>query len=109
MRSRSAFHPPYRMGTALLLRMTRDCAFGPEYARWAGSPPPGWVDAANRVMVASLAFPVELADQPVIQRYHRWLDSRVLREIRDNDPDRYQAIVEQIRSFIVGATEAKHE
>jgi hypothetical protein len=77
--------------------------------RWEGSPPPGWVDAASRVMVASLAFPVELADQAVIQRYHRWLDSRVLREIQDNDPDRYRAIVEQIRSFVVGVAEAKNE
>ncbi len=78
-------------------------------SRWEGSPPPGWVGAANRVMVASLAFPVELADQAVIQRYHRWLESRVLREIRDNDPSRYQAIVEQIRSFILGVAEAKNE
>jgi hypothetical protein len=77
--------------------------------RWEGSPPPGWVDAASRVMVASLAFPVELADQAVIQRYHRWLDSRVLREIQDNDPDRYRAIVEQIRSFVIGVAEAKNE
>ena len=78
-------------------------------SRWDGSPPAGWVDAVNRVMVASLAFPVELADQAVIQRYHRWLDARVLREIRDNDPDRYKAIVEQVRSFIVSVAEAKHD
>jgi hypothetical protein len=78
-------------------------------SRWEGSPPPGWVEAATRVMVASLAFPVELADQAVIQRYHRWLEARALREIRDNDPNRYQAIVEQIRSFILGVAEAKNE
>jgi hypothetical protein len=78
-------------------------------SRWEGSPPPRWVEAANRVMVASLAFPVELADKEVIQRYHRWLDAQVLQEIRDNDPSRYQGIVEQIRSFILGVAEAKSE
>jgi len=78
-------------------------------SRWEGSPPPNWVEATNRVMVASLAFPVELADQEVIQRYHRWLDVRVLHEIRDNQPAQYQAIVEQIRSFILGVAEAKSE
>jgi hypothetical protein len=78
-------------------------------SRWEGSPPPGWVEAANRVMVASLAFPVEFSDQAVIQRYHSWLEARVLQEIRHNDPNRYQAIVEQIRSFILGVAEAKNE
>lgn len=78
-------------------------------SRWHGSPPPNWVEAANRVMVASLAFPVELAAQEVIQRYHRWLDVRVLQEIRDTDPGRYQLVVEQIRSFILGVAEAKNE
>jgi hypothetical protein len=77
--------------------------------RWEGSSPPGWVEAANRVMVASLAFPVELADQAVIQRYHRWLEARVLNEIRNTDPSLYQKIVDQIRSFILGVAEAKNE
>jgi hypothetical protein len=77
--------------------------------RWDGSPPPNWVEATNRVMVASLALPVELADQEVIQRYHRWLDARVLQDIRDTDPGRYQLVVEQIRSFILGVAEAKNE
>jgi hypothetical protein len=77
--------------------------------RWEGSPPPGWVEAANRVTVASLAFPVELADQVVIQRYHRWLEARVLGEIRDTDPSLYQKIVDQIRSFILGVAEVKNE
>ena len=77
--------------------------------RWEGSPPPGWVEATNRVMVASLAFPAGLADQVVIQRYHRWLESRALRDIRENDPGRYQAIIDQIRSFILGVAEAKDE
>jgi hypothetical protein len=75
-------------------------------SRWGGSPPSNWVEAANRVMIAGLAFPVELADQEVIQRYHRWLDARVLGEIRHNDPGQYQAIINQIRSFILGVAEA---
>jgi hypothetical protein len=78
-------------------------------SRWEGSPPPNWVKATNRVMVASLAFPVELTEQEVIQRYQRWLDARVLQEIKNTDPERYQSIVEQIRSFIVGVVEAKNE
>ena len=76
---------------------------------WEGSPPPGWIEAANRVMVASLAFPVELTDQAVIGRYHRWLESRVLREIRESDPSRYHAIIGQIRSFILSVAEGKNE
>jgi hypothetical protein len=71
-------------------------------ARWQDGPPPQWVDAVGRVTVASLAFPVELDDQAVIQRYHRWLDSRVLKEVRENDPDRYEQIVAQIRDLLLG-------
>lgn len=77
--------------------------------RWGGSPPPNWVQAANRVMIASLALPVELADQEVIQRYHRWLDARVLQELERDDSGQYRAIVEQIRAFILGAAETRDE
>jgi hypothetical protein len=71
-------------------------------ARWHDGPPPQWVEAVGRITVASLAFPVELDDPAVIQRYHRWLDSRVLKEIRENDQDRYEQIVAQIRDLLLG-------
>lgn len=70
--------------------------------RWQDGPPPQWVEAVGRVTVASFAFPVELQDQGVLQRYHRWLESRVLGEIRQNDPDRYERIVAQIRDLLLG-------
>ena len=42
-------------------------------SRWQDGPPPQWANAVGRVTVASFAFPVELEDEAVIQRYHRWL------------------------------------
>jgi hypothetical protein len=72
-------------------------------SRWEAGPPPEWVEAVNRVIVASLAMPIELADQKTETAYNDWVEQNYLEPMRSVWPDRYRAVVEQARSFILNA------
>lgn len=74
--------------------------------RWELTSPPGWVEAVDRVIMASLVTPIELTDETRARSYNVWLEKDVLDSIRAVAPERYQAIIEQIRSFILSAEEA---
>ena len=72
-------------------------------SRWEGSPPPQWIEAVDRVILASLAMPVELADDKAVKAYHNWFEQHHLEPLRSVWPERYRAVVEQLRSFILAA------
>jgi hypothetical protein len=73
-------------------------------ARWEGHPPPGWIVAVNRVIKASLALPFELSgDQQAIQAYNEWLEQTVLAPMRTKEPESYQALVDDVKSFILNS------
>jgi hypothetical protein len=77
--------------------------------RWESGAPPGWIDVVNRVMTASLAFPVELQESETVAAYNEWLESRVLGPLRIMSPQRYRAVVESIRTLISGPQEASDD
>ncbi|WP_147270294.1 MULTISPECIES: HTH domain-containing protein [Rhodopseudomonas] len=70
-------------------------------ARWDNEPPPEWVEAVNRVIMSTLAFPVELGETETIAAYNAWFELSCLEPLRAVWPDRYQAVVEQLRAFIL--------
>ena len=69
-------------------------------SRWQNQPPPDWVQIANRVAVAILAIPVEIADKQKVAAYDKWLDSCVLDRVRRTAPLTYRGVVDHIRMFI---------
>lgn len=69
--------------------------------RWEGSAPPGWSEGMSRVLNAGLALPTNLGDRDSRLAYWEWLDKRVLNRIRRLNPSQYQAIVEQVKIFIL--------
>jgi hypothetical protein len=69
-------------------------------SRWEAGPPPEWVDAVNRIVIASLAIPIELTDQKTETAYNEWVERHYLEPLRSVWPERYRAVVEQTRSFI---------
>lgn len=78
-------------------------------ACWGSSPPPDWVDAVRSISVASLSMPVELADDQLVAAYNNWLEARLLKPMRATEPQRYQRVVAQMRSFIDSAQEGDDE
>jgi hypothetical protein len=71
--------------------------------QWHGQVPPDWVEAVNRVLIASLAVPVEIADRRKLSAYQAWIDERILAPLRRSAPERYDSLVEDIRQFVIGA------
>lgn len=70
-------------------------------ARWDPQPPPEWVEAVNRVVMSALSLPVELGQKEQIVAYNAWLQLNYLEPLRAIWPDRYEAVVEQLRAFIL--------
>jgi hypothetical protein len=69
-------------------------------ACWQGNPPPQWIEAVKRVTIASLALPIELSDHQVIHKFNVWLERSVLSPLRELSPERYQAVIEHLRTFV---------
>jgi hypothetical protein len=77
--------------------------------RWEPTPPEGWVEAVDRAVVASLAIPIELSDDAIVQSYNAWLEKDVLEPMRTLSPERYQAIINYIRTFVLSSKEDSNE
>lgn len=67
---------------------------------WGDHPPADWIEAVTRAMTARLAFPVEIETKNIVNAYNEWLERKVLAPMRSTSPLRYQAIVNQLRSFV---------
>ncbi len=72
---------------------------------WEGHPPPNWIEAVTRIMVASLALPVEIQNEDVVEAFNEWIERKVWAPMRVTSPDRYQGIVDHLRSFVTTASE----
>jgi hypothetical protein len=78
-------------------------------SRWEAGPPPQWVDAVDRVILASLAMPVELTDDKIVDAFNIWYEQNHLEPLRSVWPDRYRAVVEQVRSFMLSSEDDDDE
>jgi hypothetical protein len=78
-------------------------------SRWEAGPPSQWVDAVDRVIMASLAVPVELAGDDVVSAYNAWFEQNHLEPLRSVWPEKYRAVVEQVRSFIMSVEDDNEE
>ncbi len=72
---------------------------------WDKHPPADWIESITNAMTARLAFPVEIEDKKSLEAYNVWLERRVLAPMRATSPDRYDAIIDHMRSFIATASE----
>jgi hypothetical protein len=78
--------------------------------QWEQGPPPRWVDAVNRIKISSLALPVELAnDETTLAAYHGWLDRNLLSPMKSESPAEYEAVVDQVRGFILNISESGND
>jgi hypothetical protein len=102
---------PDRKRAATIADMLLELCPNPEdwIACWGGNPPPDWVDAVRSISVASLSMPVELADYQLVAAYNDWLEARLLTPMRATEPQRYQRVVAQMRSFIDSVQEGDGE
>ena len=78
-------------------------------ARWDPEPPLGWVEAVNNVITSTLALPVELGDAEIEAAYNEWFVRHHLEPLRGVWPERYQAVVEQVRAFILAGEDDNEE
>jgi hypothetical protein len=51
--------------------------------------------------MSTLALPVELGDDKKTLAYNAWLDLNYLKPLRAVWPNRYEAVVQQLRAFIL--------
>lgn len=73
--------------------------------RWEGTPPHNWSTVISSVTLASLAMPVEIADSDRVVAYQEWLENKVLKNMKVDQPDLYATLIERIRMFIASAHE----
>lgn len=76
---------------------------------WPDGAPPQWADAVDRVFISTLATPVELTDDKLVSAYNAWFEQYHLEPLRTVWPERYHAVVEQIRSLILSAGDNNDE
>jgi hypothetical protein len=76
---------------------------------WEGEAPPQWVEAVIRAMTAGLMLPIELSDVELRGAYNEWLDERILGPIRTLEPERYQGVIEHVRSLILNIARNDNE
>ena len=78
-------------------------------SRWEAGLPLGWVENVSRVILASLAMPIEIGDVKILAAYNEWFEQHQLEPLKSVWPKRYQAVVEQARSFIFNAEDDDDE
>jgi hypothetical protein len=70
----------------------RDC--------WIDTPPPGWIESNDIVMLASLALPVELSGEDR-DSCNAWFEREFLVPMRLAEPARYSSVVDQMKRFML--------
>ena len=78
-------------------------------SRWEAGLPLGWVENVSRIILASLAMPIEIGDVKILAAYNEWFEQHQLEPLKSVWPKRYQAVVEQARSFIFNAEDDDDE
>lgn len=68
---------------------------------WGETPPPEWVEEVEAVITATLAVPVELEDDAVVEAYQAWLEEELLAPLRDLNSAAYQRVVTKVRDFLL--------
>jgi pimeloyl-ACP methyl ester carboxylesterase/tetratricopeptide (TPR) repeat protein len=78
-----------------------DLRISPEdwLARWNGNPPPNWIEAVQRALIAGFLLPLEISDEIKLRAYHKWFDDIILSDLRFLSPGRYQEVVKYLRQF----------
>jgi hypothetical protein len=76
---------------------------------WDGPTPPEWIETVNRVLVASLAMPIELTKRETRSAYNAWLERHLLEPLRASAPDAYAAVVRHVEDFILAISEDDDE
>lgn len=78
-------------------------------SRWEGPPPPDWMETVRTVILASLALPVELADEKTLKAYNTWLEQQVLEPLCLKSPKSYEAVVQHVRRFVDAVIKDDHD
>jgi hypothetical protein len=91
--------------------MIAGLAVNPEdwIGRWGGHLPPEWVNAIRSISVASLAIPVQLRSDQVIDSYNDWLEQSILGPMRTAEPEQYRSVVAQIKRLIFGGSDGDED
>jgi tetratricopeptide (TPR) repeat protein len=76
---------------------------GPEdwFGRWNENPPPNWIAAVRRALVGGFALPIEITNESKLHAYQKWLDDKMMSEVRFLSPDLYEQVVEYLRHFVL--------
>ena len=67
---------------------------------WDDHPPPDWIEVVTRIMMARLAFPIEIESKDIVNAYNDWLEQKLLIPMRELRPSSYKNLVNQLKSFI---------
>jgi hypothetical protein len=73
--------------------------------QWKAGTPSEWIETVSRITVASMAMPIEIQDDGILDAYNKWFETHQLEPLRALSPERYRAVVEYIRAFIESAAE----
>ena len=77
-------------------------------SNWGATPPSDWAAAIENMSLAGIALPVELSGE-TLQQYNGWADETIFNELRRNDPQTYNAVVNHIRDFVLRMAERHNE
>ena len=79
----------------------------PNPFEWIALWPPGtsadWAESMQRVMSIAIVFAMELDDPQRRAAYFKWVQQRISDPMQLTAPDRYEAVIARIRSYILTA------
>jgi len=68
--------------------------------RWDGTPPPQWVEAVSRGVLAHLSMPLTL-EKADLDRFNEFLEESVLEPLRTSMPQRFDGVVQLVKELIL--------
>ena len=76
---------------------------------WNDNTPPEWVETGEANLLAALFMPIEVEDVTKLKAYHNWVERRLIGPMRNDSPDKYEAIVRQLRLHASNIVEDENE
>lgn len=68
---------------------------------WQDNVPPDWIAAVTRTIATGFALGFDIDDEAARKAYGDWADVRIFKHMRELQPRRFQAVIDQIKELIL--------